>query len=289
MKQVIPFYKEIVFKTNIASIISISLEHEEKVFDGEVSGDFIVFGDYKIHNDTTEKELFKYRLPFTALIPNEVDKNSVVVDVKNFTYEQIESDVIRVNIDFIVQGDIIESLDNYEKVFDINEDTEKLRLDDELDKFLEIQDSLKNNSFLEDDEIELLRNDSDKQEMYFVESIEDDENFISDLVINEENQQNNEDINDNMEKRIEINNIENEVIDVIKKNSEVIKEKSIEENSIQEKNEYVIYHIHIVKENETIENIIKNYSTSLECLKEYNEISEVKVGDKIIIPEYGEE
>ena len=44
MKQVIPFVKEIVFKNNIASITSISLEHEEKIFDGEVSGDFIEIG-----------------------------------------------------------------------------------------------------------------------------------------------------------------------------------------------------------------------------------------------------
>ena len=66
MKQVIPFYKEIVFKSNIANLTSISLEHTEKILDGEISGEFIVYGDYKEHNDTTEKESFKYKLPFTA-------------------------------------------------------------------------------------------------------------------------------------------------------------------------------------------------------------------------------
>ena len=105
MKQIIPFSKDIVFKTNIASITSISLEHEEKISDGEVSGDFIVFGDYKIHNDTTEKELFKYKLPFTALIPDNVVTETISIDVKNFTYDTVEDDVLRVNIDFVIEGE----------------------------------------------------------------------------------------------------------------------------------------------------------------------------------------
>ena len=127
MREVIPFYKEIVFKTNIASITSISLEHEEKVFNGEVSGDFIIFGDYKVHNDTTERELFRYRLPFTAIIPDYVDKDTIVVDIENFTYEQIENDVLKVNIDFSIQGEIIEKLEvevenNRDELLELNED-----------------------------------------------------------------------------------------------------------------------------------------------------------------------
>jgi hypothetical protein len=100
MKQVIPFYKEIVFKNNIANLTSISLEHTEKVLDGEVSGEFIVYGDYKVHNDTTEKENFKYKLPFTALIPNDIDPSTVRIDISDFRYEQIDTDVLRIDIDF---------------------------------------------------------------------------------------------------------------------------------------------------------------------------------------------
>ena len=93
MKQVIPFYKEIVFKNNIANIVSVSLEHNEKIMDGEVVGEFIIFGEYKIHNDTTEKESFKYKLPFTALIPDDVDTSTITVDIADFKYEQIDVDV----------------------------------------------------------------------------------------------------------------------------------------------------------------------------------------------------
>ena len=40
----------------------------------------------------------------------------------------------------------------------------------------------------------------------------------------------------------------------------------------------------IVKENDTLESILLNYSISKESLLEYNDISDIKPGDKLIIP-----
>ena len=48
MKKIIPFKKNIIFKTNLAEIVSISLEHEIKKEDMEVKGNFIISGSYKI-------------------------------------------------------------------------------------------------------------------------------------------------------------------------------------------------------------------------------------------------
>lgn len=56
-------------------------------------------------------------------------------------------------------------------------------------------------------------------------------------------------------------------------------------NEITEVGEYIIYHIHIVKEGETIENIINQYDTNMDIIKEYNDINKLKTGDKLIIPE----
>ena len=47
---------------------------------------------------------------------------------------------------------------------------------------------------------------------------------------------------------------------------------------------YNTYKICIVRENDTIESIIEKYNTNKETLELYNDISEVKLGDKIIIP-----
>ena len=49
-------------------------------------------------------------------------------------------------------------------------------------------------------------------------------------------------------------------------------------------NEYKTYKIYIVKEEDSIEQIIEKYKVSIEEIKKYNEISELKKGDKIIIP-----
>ncbi len=262
MKQVIPFYKEIVFKTNIASITSISLEHEEKVFDGEVSGDFIVFGDYKIHNDTTEKELFKCRLPFTALIPFDVDKNTVKVEVEDFTYDKLEDDVIRVNIDFSISGDLI---------------GDKLLDDDvsrEIDDILGLCDTeSKTEPLIEDESIEVL-DDSILEDSVL------DESSLDDSVVQQRELEMADERDELMIEEMKDTKVEQVIIE---------DNNTKEEVNVTEKEEYVTYHIHIVRDNETLEAIIKNYNVNLDIVKEYNDVKELKMGDKLIIPDYGDE
>ena len=129
MKQIIPFYKEIVFEKNISSIVSISLEHNEKILEGEISGDFILHGQFKSHNDTTELDEFKYKLPFTAILPEDVDLNSIKVDIMDFNYEQIDENVLRVDIDFSIEGkeaersvDVLDYLEDDNEIIDASID-----------------------------------------------------------------------------------------------------------------------------------------------------------------------
>ncbi len=56
------------------------------------------------------------------------------------------------------------------------------------------------------------------------------------------------------------------------------------ENILETKDEYMTYHIHIVKENETIETICAQYNVTESFLKEYNDINSLNVNDKILIP-----
>lgn len=214
MRHIIPFSKEIVFKTNIATITSISLEHEEKIFDGEVNGDFIIFGDYKVHSDTTEKELFKYRLPFTTLIPDNIIKDSVKIEIVDFNYEIIDKDVLKVDISFSLEGNLKEEVETVE---------EDRKYEKELDQFLD------------------------------------------NIIEKEEN------------------------IKEVREDKEEINEPQEIEVKKEDKDEYITYHIHIVKEEETIEVIMKTYGVSLDYLKEYNDISNINVGDKIIIPQVKDE
>lgn len=47
---------------------------------------------------------------------------------------------------------------------------------------------------------------------------------------------------------------------------------------------YSTYSIYIVRENDSIENIMTKYNTTREQLEEYNDLSDMKIGSKIIIP-----
>ena len=60
-------------------------------------------------------------------------------------------------------------------------------------------------------------------------------------------------------------------------------------DSINEADEnFVTYHIHIMKETDTIESVCTKYSTTSSILSEYNDLSTVAVNDKLIIPDINE-
>lgn len=61
--------------------------------------------------------------------------------------------------------------------------------------------------------------------------------------------------------------------------------KNIIENMTDDNEEYSTYHIYIVREGDTVETILSKYNITKEQLNEYNNTSELKIGDKIIIPE----
>lgn len=208
MREIIPFEKNIVFPNKISSITSISLDHEEKVSNGEIDGEFIVYGDYKVHLDTTEKETFRYKLPFTTILSDRVKEDTVKVDVHDFTYDMVEDDVMKVIIEYQVEGEEREEVEVLE--------------DEELDQILdELSPSV-------------------------------------------------------LEEKIELDR-EEPVIKKVEENEKIEEVPVVDED-------YVLYHIHIVEKDETLESILKKYEISLDDLKDYNDMKDLDVGKKIIIP-----
>ena len=47
---------------------------------------------------------------------------------------------------------------------------------------------------------------------------------------------------------------------------------------------YVEYNIYILRDGDTIDTILDKYNTTIDKLKEYNDLDDLKLGDKIIIP-----
>ena len=59
--------------------------------------------------------------------------------------------------------------------------------------------------------------------------------------------------------------------------------KSIFDN-MDENEGYVVYKVHIVTENDTIESIMEKYDVTKEALEAYNNLNDLKIGDKLIVP-----
>ena len=106
MKQIIPFKKELLFKTKVSEITSISLEHRIISKNKDlVSGSFIISGDYKMTEGSINREIFNYDIPFEINLESNYDVDSVTIDIDNFYYEIVNNEVLKVNIDVYLIGD----------------------------------------------------------------------------------------------------------------------------------------------------------------------------------------
>lgn len=189
MNKIIPFKKEITFKTDIYDITSISLEHNYKINDNVVNGEFIINGEY-VKNLIDEKDPFIYNIPFKTIIDDIYDTKNIKVDIDDFNYNIKDSNILEININLLI--------DNLEKK-EIEEET------------LEILDR----------------------------------------------------------------EIPNEI------NEEVT---SIFNNFSDKDEKYVTYHVHIYRENDDLNNILNEYKITKEDLSNYNNLDNLTIGSKLIIP-----
>ena len=83
------------------------------------------------------------------------------------------------------------------------------------------------------------------------------------------------------EREIDENSINIDDIDVVN-NNEISNIKSIFNNL--DVDTYSTYKVYIVRENDTIETILEKYNIKKEEIEAYNDLSLLKIGDKIIIP-----
>lgn len=254
MRESIPYEKEIVFNTKIAEITSISLEYEANVLDEDIEGDFIVSGDYKIHELSVNKEPFKYRIPFSVSLTDDIIRDSIKYDINNFTYEIVDDDTLRVNISFGIDYELVK-----EKVLKEEESIEKedklINREDKTDGVLQTKEdkaSLELNNLLDD--IELNNTSSNKKVL--------DNTFIQDSGVTEVK---NTTLTDNTNKEVVLNNVSNAL------------------------NTYVTYHIHVLSEGEDIDTIINKYKVNKDIIEEYNQGLEWVMGEKVIIPELQDE
>ena len=136
MKQIIPFKKDLPFKTKVSEITSISLERELKIEDeGIVSGIFHITGDYKMNEGSINRESFAFDLPFDITLDPRYDIETVTSDIEDFYYDVENEDTLKVNIDLFVEAEYLpkKELEEVRKVPD------ELTLPDEYPEDLQIE------------------------------------------------------------------------------------------------------------------------------------------------------
>lgn len=242
MNCIIPFTKDIKFNTNISEIVSISLEHEYTANPGEILGNFIVSGEYKTHEVSVNKEHFEHVLPFSVNLTTRIDTDSVDFAIEDFTYEIVDNDTLKVNIEYSINALEEREEDVFEPV------------EEERETFDEILETI-------DEELEQSNDEEVIDEEKTSEDVRGDD---------------------------KINTMVEEVT-----SSEVKPISEEEQNTILNainpaEETFVTYHIHVMGEVDTIESVCMKYNTNQSILEEYNDLSTVAIGDKIIIPDINE-
>lgn len=212
MEKIVPFKRDISFETKIAEIRSISLEHIYEIQNNLISGTFIISGNYKLTDTSTNVDPFKFEIPFDISIDSRYELNKATVDINDFFYELINNEVLSVSITLII--------DNLE----------------------------------EKEEREMEKTEEEKQEVEEIKPASYEEAEKDD---------------------------ETEEVKPVSASPETV--KTIFDN-MDENEGYVVYKVHIVTENDTIESIMEKYDVTKEALEAYNDLNDLKIGDKLIVP-----
>lgn len=248
MKQIISFEKEIAFKTMIGEVTSISLEHTLS-FQGPstISGDMIVSGTYKMTEASTLEEDFQYAIPVDIMLTKELEEDNRSITIHNFTYDIRNEDTLHLYIDVLVKGrEVIELEEAEEEVIEPVRE-EQPKIDEE-----QVEDTTNDNKeLLTDIEVE----ESQK---------------VIDNIIN----------TDKKEEPV----IKNDTQEEVKTTPDTKVMNSIFSAFANTEETYTTYSVYLLRENDSIENIIENYGVTREELSYYNDLDNLNVGSKIIIP-----
>ena len=257
MQQIIPFNKELEFKTMVTKITGISLEHTLRLEDDyTIKGDLLIDGTYSRTEASSIEEPFNYKLPIEISIDEKYNTKKITIDIDDFNYEIIDNEKLSIKVDLLI--------DNLEEKEEI----------EEISNF-EIYDEIASPN-----DIVYNREENDDDNLFLETELK------KDLSIEEENE-------GVISPKLEP--------DEEKENTIYQKEESIINNTVSNGVEsifsafsnteetYKTYCVYIVRENDTIETILSKYKISKETLEEYNNLSDIKLGSKVIIPDYKDE
>ena len=105
MKKKVSFTKDLEFPTMIGEITEITLEDNLKFIDSNnIEGSFFISGKYKMTEASRLEEDFSFNLPVEISILEKCELDTCKLSIENFNYEIIDDDILRSNIDVLIEG-----------------------------------------------------------------------------------------------------------------------------------------------------------------------------------------
>lgn len=269
VKKIIPFRKDLEFNTPLYEVTSISLEHHlTKKSDTLISGNFIISGDYKQTESSENKDPFNFTLPFDIALATKIDLDDMLLDVDDFYYETGKN-TLKVNIDLLLDATEIGEPEK-EK-----EDRENINEKD--------VESIDSNTYNDNDDSRVPDEFNDVN--YKKPQLENLPNSLDNSGVSLDDIQ-----NDNFMDSINNDNVsDNGTSNIVNSNININENQNINENnnlfaSFETADTYTAYRVYLIKEEDTIDTILKKYNVTKDDLSAYNDLSDIKYGDKIIIP-----
>ncbi len=233
MKKIVPFKKDLMFKTDVLEIVSISLEHTLGIKDPSlISGNFLVSGDYRVTENSTSLEKFSYEIPFEIHMDEKYVLKNATIDIDDFYYEIINNKVLSISIDVCI--DKLEEKKIEEKI-EVREEM--------IENVKEIQEKEKEEIVQQEEKVEKI----EKEEIY---DKKEEENRVK----------------ESKERCVELE--DTPLTSIKNTNTEI----------------YKSYKVYIVREGDTIESILDKYSITRSDLEDYNDLTNIAIHDKILIP-----
>ena len=265
MKQIVTLEKEIAFKTMVGEISSISLEPDLAfINDSEIEGNLIISGTYKMTEASTIEEEFNYKIPVEIMLTTSLDEEKRKIDINNFTYQIVNEEALEIKIEVLIEG--LEKID----IEEIEEPKEQEVIEEPIRE--EETKEIKEEPVREEIEVLTTEQEEDKNTLPSFEEVKQEEETKEITTMEEP-------------KKEEVSKTFEEAT-ITTNNNDTSKEvmDSIFSAFANTPETYATYSIYILREDDNLEEVMAKYKTTREELSEYNDLDNLKIGTKLIIP-----
>lgn len=274
MKKVVPFTKTITFRTMIAEITDIEVKHTLELGENhEIEGDILVDGTYKMTDASQIEEEFHYKLPFTIAVDSKYDLENLEITIGDFYFEIINEEDLKINIEIEMDG-------MEEKKEEFSDTIATKIFLDESTEVLDMEETIKQE--------ELVREASDEEAIPVPLAEENQEVELQTTATNplaKLAKEIEEDIKNEIDsKSTSGTSFENAIVESEKTSTPPTNVSSIFSSLTSNEETFSTYYVYMVREEDSLESIIEKYHTTREELQNYNDLTDVKVGCKLIIP-----